>query len=119
MSQPDLERHDGVPVVRPTGDIDAANATSLREQLADSMGQDVDRLVLDLSGVRYLDSAGIDMLFRLGELLRQRRAALLLVIPHDSNLARLAEIVGLSQALPVHPSVDEALGAAPPRAVGP
>jgi anti-sigma B factor antagonist len=119
VSQAELERHDGIPVVRPSGDIDAANAAALREQLADSMDHGADRLILDLSGVRYLDSAGIDMLFRLGELLRQRRATLLLVIAPDSNLARLADIVGLSRALTVHPSVDEALGAAPPRAVGP
>jgi anti-sigma B factor antagonist len=118
VSQADLERHDGIPVVRPSGDIDAANAAALREQLAASMDQAVDRLVLDLGGVRYIDSAGIDMLFRLGELLRQRRAALMLVIPQDSNLARLAELVGLSQALQVHGSVDEALDAVPPRTAG-
>jgi len=51
------------------------------------------------------------MLFRLAELLRQRRATMLLVIPPESNLARLAEIVGLGRAMPVHASVEDALGA--------
>lgn len=112
-----VERHDGVPVVRPREDVDAANAAALREQLAECVDSGADRLVVDLTATRYIDSAGIDMLFRLGELLRQRRAMLLLVIAPDSNLARLAEIVGLAHAMPVLPTVQEALGAPAQRAL--
>src|SRR5689334_18377349 len=111
MSGPHVERQDGVPVVRPREDIDAATAPSLRERLAECADSGTDRLILDLTETRYLDSAGIDMLFRLGELLRQRRATLLLVIPPESNLARLADLVGLARAMPVHASVQAALGA--------
>lgn len=111
MSIADVERHDGVPVVRPRGDIDAANAAAFREQLADCVENSTDRLIVDLSGTRYIDSAAIDMLFRLAELLRQRRAKLLLVIEPESPLARLAEIVGLSRSMAIHASVEEALGA--------
>jgi anti-anti-sigma factor len=117
MSQGESERRDGVPVMRPREDIDAANAAALRERLADSVEDGIDRLIVDLTETRYVDSAGIDMLFRLSELLRQRRATLLLVIPPESNLARLAEIVGLSRAMPVHPTVEAALGAAPQRSL--
>lgn len=112
MSIADVERHDGVPVVRPREDIDAANAAALRERLADCV-EGSDRLIVDLSGTRYIDSAGIDMLFRLAELLRQRRAKLLLVIEPESPLARLAEIVGMSRSMAIHASVQEALGAQP------
>ncbi len=111
MSGASVERHDGVPVVRPREDVDAANAAALRDQLADCVDPSTDRLIVDLSETRYLDSAGIDMLFRLAELLRQRRTKLLLVIPPESNLARVAEIVGLSRSMPVHGSLQEALGA--------
>jgi hypothetical protein len=51
------------------------------------------------------------MLFRFAELLRQRRAALVLVITPESNLARLAEIVGLPHAMAVYASVEDALDA--------
>ena len=111
MSPPDVERQDGVPVVRPREDIDAANAAALREQLADCVDPATDRLIVDLSETRYIDSAGIDMLFRLAELLRQRRTKLLLVIAPESNLARLAEIVGLPRAMAIHASLRAALGA--------
>jgi anti-anti-sigma factor len=107
----DVSHHDGVPVVRPRDDIDAANAAQLREQLADCVDSSSDRLIVDLGGTRYMDSAGIDMLFRLAELLRQRRTKLLLVIEPESHLARLAEIVGMSRSMPIHASVQQALGA--------
>ena len=111
MSRAEVERRDGVPVVRPREDIDAANAAALREQLADCVDVGIDQLIVDLSGARYIDSAGLDMLFRLAELLRQRRAALVLVITPESNLARLAAIVGLPHAMTVHATVEDALGA--------
>ncbi len=113
MSIADVERHDGVPVVRPREDVDAANAAALREQLADCVDPSTDRLIVDLSATRYIDSAAIDMLFRLAELLRQRRTRLLLVIEPESHLARLAEIVGMSRSMTIHASVEEALGAQP------
>lgn len=111
MSIADVERHDGVPVVRPREDVDAANAAALREQLADCVDPSTDRLIVDLGGTRYIDSAGIDMLFRLAELLRQRRTRLLLVIEPESHLARLAEIVGMERSMAIHASVEDALGA--------
>ena len=109
MSTLRLEQRDGVPVALPEGDIDAANAEQLGEQLADAAGVDAVHVVLDLYRVRYLDSSGIDMLFRLGERLQQRRGALCLVIPPGSNLARLVDIVGLPTVAPVHATVEQAL----------
>jgi anti-anti-sigma factor len=109
MSALRLERRGGVPVARPGDDIDAGNAVQLGEELVDAAGADAVHLVLDLGEVRYLDSAGIEMLFRLGERLQQRRGALCLVIPPESNLARLAAIVGLPSVAPVHSSVEQAL----------
>jgi anti-sigma B factor antagonist len=117
VSRLEFERVDGVPVARPSEDIDAANARVLRDELAASL-QGADTLVLDLSATRYVDSAGIDMLFRLNELLRQRRAKLLLVIPQSSQLTRLAQIVALPSAVAIHETVEQALGAVSPQCGG-
>jgi anti-sigma B factor antagonist len=111
MSALRLERRDGIPVARPGGDIDAANAGQLGDELVDAAGGDAVHLVLDLGQVRYLDSAGIDMVLRLGERLQQRRGALCLVIPPGSNLARLADIAGLPTVAPVHATVEQAVSA--------
>lgn len=114
MTGLEVERVNDVPVVRPRQDIDAANATQLRAELTACLDRGAEHLVLDLGATRYLDSAGIDMLFRLSERLRQRRARLLVVIPPSSQLARLAEIVALPSAMPVHETVEDALAACAP-----
>jgi anti-sigma B factor antagonist len=108
----DIEKVDGVPIARVHEDIDAASVTAIRQQLADALGPDALGLVIDLSEVRYLDSAGIDMLLRLGDRLDQRRAYLSLVIPEDSQLKRLANLVGLPKAVAIHQSLPVALGEA-------
>lgn len=112
----EVERHESVPVARAHEDIDAANARRLGDELTGLLAGPADHLVLDLSKTQYVDSAGIDMLFRLNERLRQRRAKLLLVIAPGSPLLRLAEIVGLPRAIAIYDSVEQALEECAPQA---
>lgn len=112
----EVERRESVPVARAREDIDAANARRLGDELTELLAGTADDLVLDLSQTRYVDSAGIDMLFRLNERMRQRRAKLLLVIAPGSPLTRLAEIVGLPRAIAIYDSVERALEDCAPRA---
>jgi anti-anti-sigma factor len=107
-----VEHFNRVPVARAPVDIDASNAATVRHELIACMRHESFQLVVDLTVSRYLDSAGIDMLFRLNESLAQRRATLHLVIPPESDLRRLADIVGLTGAIPVHGDVTEAVEAA-------
>jgi anti-anti-sigma factor len=113
-----VERFEGVPVARVVEDIDSGNAAAIHQQLADTLETDSLCLVVDLTRARYVDSAGLDMLLRLGERLDHRRATLLLVIPAGSPLMRLATIVGLPEAIAVHPRLEDALREAP-RSEGP
>ncbi len=112
MSALDLERIDGVPIAHVNEDIDAANAAITQQQLADALDPDASTLIIDLSDTRYVDSAGIDMLFRLSDRLDHRRAKLILVIPDTSQLKRLALLVGLPDAITIHPTLLAALQAA-------
>jgi len=97
-----VERVDGVPIVRVDDDIDAATVADIQAELDGTLGPDAFSLIVDLSSTRYVDSAGIDMLLRLNERLSQRRAKLMLVIPPNSQLSRLARLVGLADAVSVH-----------------
>jgi anti-sigma B factor antagonist len=109
MSRLAIEKVDGVPIARVNDDIDAANVSSIQQQLADALDPDALCLVIDLSDIRYLDSAGIDMLLRLSDRLNQRRTKLFLVIPDDSQLKRLVKLVGLPDLVAVHPALPDAL----------
>ena len=53
---------DGTPVVTAIGEIDMSNADRFRNALGQAAG-DSGRLVVDLTGVEYLDSAGLHALF--------------------------------------------------------
>jgi anti-anti-sigma factor len=112
MSPVDLERIDGVPIAHVHEDVDAANAGAIQQLLDEALGPDAWSLIVDLSDTRYLDSAGIDMLLRLGDRLDQRRTKLILVIPDTSQLKRLAAIVGLANAVAILPTLLAALQAA-------
>jgi anti-anti-sigma factor len=121
-----IERVEGVIVARPGQDVDAAVVVPMRDELAASIGSEVSGVVLDLSSTRYVDSAGLDMIFRLAERLATGRSVLVLVIPERSQLARLAAIVGLPQAMAVVGTIEgalervhAALGTQPPGDVAP
>jgi anti-anti-sigma factor len=111
MSRARIEYHGGTPVVRPRGDIDASNVVGLRRDLSDCVEQRFDELVLDLTATGYVDSAGIDMVLRLHDRLRERRTVLRVVIAPGSQLDRLSDVVGLGAAVAVYHSLDEALEA--------
>ncbi len=55
-------RPDGIPVLVAAGEIDMTNAQAFRHALAEAAGHD-GQLVVDLTGVDYLDSAGLAALF--------------------------------------------------------
>jgi len=59
MSRLDIEKVNGVAIARVNEDIDAANAVAIQHELAGALGPDALCLVVDLSTIRYLDSAGI------------------------------------------------------------
>jgi anti-anti-sigma factor len=112
MSAVERSEADGVPVARLPDEVDAANAHRVGAELAECVRGDVFELVVDGGSTQFIDSAGIDMLFRLSERLRQRRVTLRVVIPPASPLTRLVEIVDLRSGMPVHASVSEAVAAA-------
>ena len=58
-------RHDGdgTLVVSAVGEIDMSNVDQFRAALGEAAGASGDRFVVDLTGVDYLDSAGIHALY--------------------------------------------------------
>ena len=54
---------DGIPVVTVAGEIDMSNAGRFRDALALAAAVDGGSFVVDLTGVEYLDSAGVHALF--------------------------------------------------------
>jgi anti-anti-sigma factor len=106
------EWHDDVPVARIEGEIDAASVGDVAARLRGLMTNRSMRLVVDLSATSYLDSAGINLLFAIGQEVRSRQQSLHLVVADGSPVTRVVSLTSLDRAYPTHGSVADALAAA-------
>ena len=90
-----IETRGPVLVARLRGEVDMSNAPQLRDELNAATRNDALGLVLDLSEVEYLDSAGIHLIHRLRDSLRTRGQQLRLVIPALSPVNYTLKLAGL------------------------
>ena len=105
------EWHGDVPVARIAGEVDASNVDDVRNRLRSLLTNRSVSLVVDLSATSYLDSAGINLLFALGEQMRGRQQQLTLVVAEGSPIARMVSLTGLDRAIGAHPTLRAALDA--------
>ena len=67
--------------------------------------------MIDLDRVSFIDSAGLHALFGLGRVATAAGGGLALSVPASCAVARVVEIVRLSDAMPVRESVEDAAAA--------
>jgi anti-anti-sigma factor len=103
------EQRDGVAIARVNGEIDASNTRWLEARLRALLTNHSTALVIDLSDVTYLDSAGIATMFRLGSELRLHQQQLHLVVVAGSPIARMVGLTGLDRTVPTHATLDGTL----------
>ena len=85
------------------GEIDLANAHRVGRQITAAITNRTTATVVDLSGVTYLDSAGLHVLFDLAARLPTLQIALELIAPLGSQVRRVMEICGLTTVATVKP----------------
>jgi anti-anti-sigma factor len=101
---------DGHVIALVVGEIDMSNAGELARALTDETPNDADGLVLELSGIDYLDSAGIHLVYRLRESLRARGQSLAIVVPRSSPVYDALRLAGIERHLKLWTTVDAAVG---------
>jgi anti-anti-sigma factor len=106
-----ISYHERILIGRVTGEIDMSNATDLRAAITEATRNDALGVVLDLSDVQYIDSAGIHFLYRLGEDLRDRGQTLRVVIPTGSPASDALRLAGIKRHVDVVEQLDEGLQA--------
>jgi anti-sigma B factor antagonist len=103
----EIERRDGVVIVHLAGELDLYHAPEVRSNLLAVTAEQPDRLVIDLSGVDFLDSTMLGVLIEARGKLSNRRAFLLAAPGLETH--RALRISGLDEHLSVHRTVDAAL----------
>lgn len=96
---------DGLTVVTLEGELDKLTSDAARGELDRAIG--ADRLIVDLSSVTFLDSAGLHVLFRLARGVTKSGGRLGVVVPAESPLRRVVEITHLAGVASVCGSVEE------------
>jgi anti-sigma B factor antagonist len=107
----DFDHRGDVAVARLDGEIDSSNASELRLALVERLPCATSVLALDLSGITYLDSSGVELLFELGRSLSARRQTIRLVVPEDAPVRRVLELCAVDSVAPIDGDLEGALAA--------
>jgi len=95
-------------VVAAGGELDLHTVDRLRDKLADVIEAGGRRILVDLTGVSFMDSTALGVLVGAAKTLRSSRGHLVLVAD-DPRVTRVIEITGLERVLRVEPSLPEAV----------
>jgi anti-sigma B factor antagonist len=101
-----VEKHDGAVVISLAGELDLYNADEVRAALAEAIDGEPARIVVDMSGVEFVDSTALGVLIEARSKLG--RPALVLCAPQFET-RRTLQVSGLDRHLPVHDTLDAAL----------
>lgn len=103
----------GILVASLHGEVDVTNAEELFGQIAAEATNEVDRLVLDLSDLAFLDSSGVRAVIGLVRRVQARGALAMAVVPEGAPVERIFEITRMEELVPLARTRDEALRATP------
>lgn len=103
-----IHHHQGYVVCAPFGELDAATTPRLREALSNLKCQR--RVIIDLTAVTFIDSAGLGAL--IGAVRRVHdHDGTVSVACHRPSLLRLLEVVGFDKLVPILDTVQSATAA--------
>jgi anti-sigma B factor antagonist len=106
LARIEVEELGALPVVRIRGEVDISNAQELLSMIERSVSDAVSGLVVDLTHTTYLDSAAVELLFRLAERMRSRRLELRLLVPTEAPIRAVLELTGLPTVVPLETELD-------------
>jgi anti-sigma B factor antagonist len=90
------------------GSLDLATSPSLRAALLEAADHDKHEIVVDLSGLNFLDSTGLGALIGAQKRATEHHGSVRLVA-QEGQILRLLRITGLLDVFHVYPNIDAAL----------
>ncbi len=82
------------------GELDVVSAPALEQRLAEVLAEPHDRVMLDLNGLRFVDSAGVSVLIKAKQRAQSDGRTLVLRRPTE-QLERVFALVGLADWLAI------------------
>lgn len=90
-----------------TGECDLTTGRDLRDVLTSAVSCRTQRLIVDVSRLAFMDSTGMQVLLGVRSVLAVRGGTLALVSPQPV-VARVLQVTGADQMIPVYGSLEEA-----------
>jgi anti-sigma B factor antagonist len=94
-------------LVELTGEADVTNSDALREVLDAEVAKQPRTMIIDLSGLRFMDSSALHVILRANRVMDRQGGVLALASPRDA-VAKMLRLTAADQLIPVYPSVSEA-----------
>jgi anti-anti-sigma factor len=95
------------PVLVLSGETDLMSSGQLSDLLTAQLSAGAQNLLVDVSGLRFADSASVRALVLAAKALRERGGSLVLIRPQRA-VARVLELMGVTQVLVVQGVAEEA-----------
>jgi anti-anti-sigma factor len=112
LAQLDFDERGDVLVARIAGELDLSNVHDIGDGLAAALPATAAGLVLDLSGLDHLDSAGLRLLFDLRQRLATARQRLVAFVPEGAAIREIIDLAAVPATVPVVAALDEAIATA-------
>jgi anti-sigma B factor antagonist len=102
-----------IPIVAVSGEVDVYSAPSLKDNITELLQSGTSTLIVDLSGVAFLDSTGLGALVEARAATSEAGGSLPLVCSQE-RILKLFTITGLDGVFTIHPTVGDAVAALRP-----
>ncbi|WP_082969532.1 STAS domain-containing protein [Mycobacterium kyorinense] len=104
-----IGHRNGVTVVSIGGEIDLSTAAAFEAAIAGALAEDPTVLVIELSAVQFLASAGLRILVATQE--KVSKSAQVAVVSNNAATNRPIQLTGLDKVFSMYPTLDDALTA--------
>ncbi len=109
LSEVEVVRRDGIAVAHVRGEIDLSNADSTFSTLKRLTDGTAGGVVVDLSELDYLDSAGVRLLFTLARAAARNGSSVRAVVPRKARIRRVLELADVEQLMALDETEDDAV----------
>jgi anti-sigma B factor antagonist len=103
-------RGDALGIVTLVGEVDIYTAPRFKECLLELLDGDVERLIVDLSGVTFIDSTALGVLIGGVRRVNAAGGSMALVVA-SRPVQRVLSITGLDRVFTIHESLEDAIAA--------
>ncbi|MFD0687831.1 STAS domain-containing protein [Actinomadura fibrosa] len=99
----------GRAVITLTGDLALDTVQQVEQDMRDARRRHGEHLVLDLRGLRFLDSTGLSLLLRFYLAAEGRGGSAVLAGPIQDEVLRVLQVTHVDERLTIRPNLDTAL----------